>query len=81
MSDKPTRRQLECLRGIDEIGSAQGYPPTVGELCAWMNLASRSTAHAHVSALAEKGLVERGRGARAMRITEAGRAALRGLEG
>lgn len=53
-----TAKQAECLTAIHDITAAQGYPPSLGELGAYLNVC-RSTAHLHVSSLQEKGYVER----------------------
>jgi repressor LexA len=69
-----TRRQRDCLVSILEITDGQGYPPTLSEIAAHMGLSNRSTAHAHVSHLAEMGLVSYRCGrSRTVTLTAAGR--------
>lgn len=54
-----TPRQQQVLEFIRESVRANGYPPTVREICAALNLSSPSTVHAHLANLERLGLVKR----------------------
>jgi len=54
-----TRRQEQVLEFIRESVRANGYPPTVREICAALNLSSPSTVHAHLANLERLGLIKR----------------------
>lgn len=57
MGDELTERQLQVLRYIAEAVEDRGYPPSVREICAALDLASPSTVHSHLKALERKGFV------------------------
>jgi len=57
--DGLTPRQQQVLEFIRESVRADGYPPTVREICAALNLSSPSTVHAHLANLERLGLIKR----------------------
>ncbi len=54
-----TQRQEQVLEFIRESVRAQGYPPTVREICAKLDLSSPSTVHAHLANLERLGYLKR----------------------
>jgi repressor LexA len=54
-----TRRQEQVLDFIRESVRVDGYPPTVREICAELDLSSPSTVHAHLANLERLGLIKR----------------------
>ncbi len=54
-----TPRQVQVLEFIRESVRVNGYPPTVREICAGLNLSSPSTVHAHLANLERLGLIRR----------------------
>lgn len=54
-----TPRQQQVLEFIRESVRANGYPPTVREICSALNLSSPSTVHAHLANLERLGLIKR----------------------
>jgi len=54
-----TRRQEQVLEFIRESVRVDGYPPTVREICAELDLSSPSTVHAHLANLERLGLIKR----------------------
>ena len=54
-----TPRQEQVLEFIRESVRANGYPPTVREICAALELSSPSTVHAHLANLERLGLIKR----------------------
>ena len=54
-----TPRQEQVLGFIRESVRANGYPPTVREICAGLELSSPSTVHAHLANLERLGLIRR----------------------
>jgi repressor LexA len=54
-----TPRQEQVLEFIRESVRANGYPPTVREICAALDLSSPSTVHAHLANLERLGLIKR----------------------
>ena len=54
-----TPRQQQVLDFIRESIRANGYPPTVREICAALDLSSPSTVHAHLANLERRGLIRR----------------------
>ena len=54
-----TPRQQQVLEFIRESVRANGYPPTVREICAALKLSSPSTVHAHLANLERLGLIKR----------------------
>lgn len=66
------RRRI--LRAIADFNAANGYAPTIRELCDLLGVSSTSSMAYHLRLLAEKGyLVRRERTSRGMYITDAGR--------
>ncbi len=54
-----TPRQAEVLAFIRESVRANGYPPTVREICSALSLSSPSTVHVHLANLERLGLIKR----------------------
>ncbi len=54
-----TPRQEQVLEFIRESVRANGYPPTVREICAALDLSAPSTVHAHLANLERLGLIKR----------------------
>ena len=54
-----TPRQEQVLEFIRESVRVNGYPPTVREICAGLDLSSPSTVHAHLANLERLGLIRR----------------------
>ncbi len=54
-----TPRQEQVLEFIRESVRANGYPPTVREICKALELSSPSTVHAHLANLERLGLIKR----------------------
>ena len=54
-----TPRQEQVLEFIRESVRVNGYPPTVREICAALELSSPSTVHAHLANLERLGLIKR----------------------
>ncbi|KRK34160.1 LexA repressor [Loigolactobacillus bifermentans DSM 20003] len=66
-------KQLEVLRFIHERVSEKGYPPTVREIGAAVNLSSTSTVHGHLARLEKKGFLQKDpTKPRAIELTQAG---------
>ncbi len=59
MRKEITSRQRQILHFILQHIEARGYPPTVREIGAAVNLSSSSTVHAHLRALEKTGLIKR----------------------
>lgn len=77
MSKTISTKQRDVLNFIYETVADRGYPPTVREIGAAVNLSSTSTVHGHLSRLERKGLLQRDPSKpRAIEVTAAGRAAL-----
>lgn len=69
--------QREVLGFIAERIAAQGWPPTVREICEHFGWVSSNTAFCQLAALEKKGAIERlPNAARAIRVTAKGKAAL-----
>lgn len=73
-----TAKQAECLTAIRDITKAQGYPPNMTELAAYLNVVP-STAQLHVGNLRKKGYLARGENGkhRTARLTDKARALFR----
>ena len=56
---KAVKRQEATLRYLKEFTAEHGYPPTVREICAAVNLASTSTVYGHLLQLEKKGYIRR----------------------
>lgn len=55
---KISAKQQRILDYINEFSLSHGYPPSVREICAEMELRSPSTVHAHLKKLQEAGYLE-----------------------
>lgn len=55
---KISAKQQRILDYISEFSLEHGYPPSVREICAEMELRSPSTVHAHLKKLQEAGYLE-----------------------
>ena len=55
-----TKRQREILDFVTDFIGGHGYAPSLQEIADHFGLSSVATVHAHLSRLAEKGLIERG---------------------
>ena len=51
------RKQAEILEFLTEFTKKHGYPPSVREICAAVNLKSPSTAHSHLRKIEAAGLI------------------------
>lgn len=56
---KLTNMQKEILQYIIKVQEEKGYPPSVREICAAVNLKSTSTVHGHLARLESKGYIRR----------------------
>lgn len=65
-------RQHSIVTALREC-AAEGYAPTLAELCARLGLRSRGSLHKHIKALVAMGLVEPPDGSRGLRLTPAAR--------
>ena len=54
-----TDKQRRILDYIEESIIANGFPPTVREICKAMNISSTSTVHSHLAAIEQKGYIKR----------------------
>ncbi len=54
-----TKKQEETLVFIKKYMVAHGYPPSVREICAGMNLSSPATVHTHLKELEGKGFIRK----------------------
>ena len=54
-----TKKQEETLVFIKKYMVAHGYPPSVREICAGMNLSSPATVHTHLKELESKGFIRK----------------------
>ena len=54
-----TRRQNDVLNIIEEMTGEKGYPPSMREITARMNLASAAGIHKHIKALVRKGFLSK----------------------
>ncbi len=57
--DKLKPKEQRVLDFINETIDEQGYPPSVREICAALNIKSTSTAHMYVERLAAKGFIQK----------------------
>ena len=58
-SENLTRKQEETLVFIKKFMVSHGYPPSVREICAGMDLSSPATAHSHLTQLEDKGFIRK----------------------
>lgn len=56
---KITDKQSEILEYIKQETLSKGYPPTVRDICAAVNLKSTSSVHAHLETLEKNGYIRR----------------------
>lgn len=74
MSNNHENKQTEILQFIYETVEDRGFPPTVREICAAVNLSSTSTVHGHIARLERKGfLIKDATKPRAIEVTQAGK--------
>ena len=59
MLEELTEKQRQILEYIKSEIMSRGYPPSVREICAAVQLKSTSSVHSYLSALAEKGSIRR----------------------
>lgn len=63
-------KQQQILDFVESMVNEKGYPPSVREICAAVNLKSTSSVHAHLSALSKKGyLLKDDSKTRALKLT------------
>lgn len=53
-------QQAKTLRFLEDFIALEGWTPTLEEICEGIGVSSKSTARAHVEALARKGFIELG---------------------
>ena len=56
---KLSAKRLEILQYLTEFTEQNGYPPSIREICAAVNLRSPSTVHSHLKVLKEGGYLEK----------------------
>ena len=72
-----TDRQEEVLRTIERLTTGRGYPPTIRELAAALEIRTTNGIKCHLESLKRKGLVEwETHQARTLRLTDAAKAEL-----
>lgn len=54
-----SKKQIDIMNFIKAQVAKHGYPPSVREICAAVNLKSTSTVHSHLSKLEEKGYIKK----------------------
>lgn len=59
MNKDLTKKQEETLAFIKKYMVSHGYPPSVREICAGMNLSSPATVHTHLKELEGKGFIRK----------------------
>lgn len=57
--EKLTKRQSDILKALKKFIATHGYPPTVREIGAMLNLNSPATTHFHLNKLEEKGYIKK----------------------
>ena len=57
--EKLTKRQEDILKTLKKFMAKHGYPPTVREIGALLNLSSPATTHFHLNKLEEKGYIKK----------------------
>ena len=57
--EKITAKQAETLTFVKKYIASHGFPPSVREICAGMNLSSPATVHAHLAQLEKKGIIRK----------------------
>lgn len=69
--DDLTKRQQDILAFLKEQIAANGYPPSVREICEAIGLSSTSTVHSHLNTLEAKGFIRReANGARTITLVD-----------
>ena len=68
MVDGLTKRQRDILEMIIQYVRREGRPPSIPEIALYFGISSPNGVAKHLDALETKGVIERGRGARAIRI-------------
>ncbi|WGX77567.1 MarR family transcriptional regulator (plasmid) [Paraclostridium bifermentans] len=53
-----TNKQIRILEFIKDELTQKGYPPSVREICAAVNLSSTSTVHSHLNKLEKLGYIK-----------------------
>lgn len=72
-----TERQRDVLRSIADFEEANGFPPSIRDLCTLLEISSTNGVNDHLKALERKSLVERDpTTARSIRLTHQGRLVL-----
>ena len=56
---KITAKQAETLTFVKKYIASHGFPPSVREICAGMNLSSPATAQTHLTQLEKKGIIRK----------------------
>lgn len=78
---EPRHQMVQACMFIDQFHQRNGYPPTIRELGAHLNMASPSTAHSFVKRMVRRGLITMGKGyARTMALTPYALSVLNGDE-
>lgn len=68
---RPTKKQLELLKFIEDFIREHGYSPSYREIMTGLNYTSVATVALHVNSLIARGhLVKRGRNARSLELAE-----------
>lgn len=65
-----TARQREVLSLVEKSLEERGYPPTLRELAAALGASGTRAVEKHLAALERKGRLKRGRGSRALELSE-----------
>ena len=59
MKQKITKKQQEVLQYIKKYTVKHGFPPSIREICAGLNLSSPATVHVHLKHLEEAGCIRK----------------------
>ena len=59
MKKKITKKQQEVLQYIKKYTVKHGFPPSIREICAGLNLSSPATVHVHLKHLEEAGCIRK----------------------
>ena len=59
MDKKITKKQHEVLQFIKKYTVEHGFPPSIREICAGLNLSSPATVHVHLKHLEEAGCIRK----------------------
>jgi repressor LexA len=68
MRPELTPRQRETLGFLEHFVAANGYPPTIRQICVGLGLSSTQTVYAHLHRLEEKGYLNLSGGHRAIQV-------------